>query len=97
MAVLVTGIGFVGGYIVRDLVEASEDVVLYGLFGEAPTAPASTPTSTTLATSSVTADGIGSPSSSATSAIASSSAARSRRTGLPASSTWPRWWQQPLS
>lgn len=36
MAVLVTGIGFVGGYIVRDLVEASEDVVLYGLFGGSP-------------------------------------------------------------
>src|SRR5438445_1399073 len=33
MAVLVSGIGFVGVYVVRDLLGAGEDVVLYGLFG----------------------------------------------------------------
>lgn len=36
MATLVTGIGFVGAYIVRDLVAAGRDVVLYGLFGGRP-------------------------------------------------------------
>ncbi len=36
MTVLVTGIGFVGAYIVRDLIEAGENVVLYGLFGGSP-------------------------------------------------------------
>ena len=33
MAVMVTGIGFVGAYIVRRLIAAGEDVVVYGLFG----------------------------------------------------------------
>lgn len=43
MAIMVTGIGHAGSYIVRDLLAAGEDVVLYGLFGgpgggpEAPT------------------------------------------------------------
>src|SRR5438477_2768569 len=36
MAVMVTGIGFVGAYMVRDLVNAGQDVVLYGLFGGRP-------------------------------------------------------------
>lgn len=36
MAVMVTGIGFVGAYIVRDLLVAGEDVVAYGLFGGQP-------------------------------------------------------------
>lgn len=33
MAVMVTGIGHAGSYIVRDLLEAGEEVVLFGLFG----------------------------------------------------------------
>lgn len=33
MTVMVTGIGHVGGYIVRDLLDAGEKVVLYGFFG----------------------------------------------------------------
>ncbi len=33
MSVMVTGIGFVGAYIVRDLVAAGQNVVVYGLFG----------------------------------------------------------------
>ncbi|UKA60492.1 NAD-dependent epimerase/dehydratase family protein [Arthrobacter sp. FW306-2-2C-D06B] len=33
MSVMVTGIGFVGGYVVRDLLAAGEDVVLFGFFG----------------------------------------------------------------
>lgn len=33
MAVMVTGIGHVGSYIVRDLLDAGEEVVLFGLFG----------------------------------------------------------------
>ncbi|NKJ94736.1 NAD-dependent epimerase/dehydratase family protein [Rhizobium leguminosarum bv. viciae] len=36
MAIMVTGIGFVGAYIVRDLLAAGEDVVVYGLFGGRP-------------------------------------------------------------
>ncbi|TDO51586.1 nucleoside-diphosphate-sugar epimerase [Kribbella sp. VKM Ac-2527] len=36
MTVLVTGIGFVGAYIVRDLVQSGERVVLFGLFGGSP-------------------------------------------------------------
>lgn len=36
MAVMVTGFGFVGSYIVRDLVAAGQDVVVYGLFGGVP-------------------------------------------------------------
>lgn len=36
MAIMVTGIGFVGAYIVRDLLDAGEDVVVYGLFGGRP-------------------------------------------------------------
>lgn len=36
MTVMVTGIGFVGAYIVRDLLAAGSDVVLYGLFGGIP-------------------------------------------------------------
>ena len=33
MATLVTGIGFVGAYVVRDLVASGRDVVIYGRFG----------------------------------------------------------------
>lgn len=33
MSVLVTGVGFVGAYAVRDLLDAGEDVVLYGYLG----------------------------------------------------------------
>ena len=33
MAVMVTGTGFIGSYVARDLLDAGEDVVLYGLFG----------------------------------------------------------------
>ena len=33
MSVLVTGVGFLGGYAVRDLLAHGEDVVLYGYFG----------------------------------------------------------------
>jgi UDP-glucose 4-epimerase len=33
MTVMVTGIGHVGGYVVRDLLDAGEKVVLYGFFG----------------------------------------------------------------
>lgn len=33
MSVMVTGIGHAGSYIARDLLDAGEDVVLYGLFG----------------------------------------------------------------
>ncbi|MCA4135378.1 NAD(P)-dependent oxidoreductase [Arthrobacter sp. M4] len=36
MTVMVTGIGFVGAYIVRDLLASGSDVVLYGLFGGIP-------------------------------------------------------------
>lgn len=36
MAIVVTGIGFVGAYIVRDLLAAGENVVVYGLFGGRP-------------------------------------------------------------
>ena len=36
MVVMVTGIGFVGAYIVRRLIAAGEDVVVYGLFGGRP-------------------------------------------------------------
>jgi nucleoside-diphosphate-sugar epimerase len=43
MAVMVTGIGHVGSYIVRDLIQAGEDVVLYGLFGGSPGDPGNTP------------------------------------------------------
>ena len=35
MAVMVTGVGFVGGYAVRDLLAAGEDVVIYGYLGGA--------------------------------------------------------------
>ncbi len=33
MSVLVTGVGFIGGYVVRDLVAAGEKVVIYGYLG----------------------------------------------------------------
>ena len=33
MATMVTGIGFVGAYVVRDLVASGRDVVVYGRFG----------------------------------------------------------------
>ncbi|QSE86093.1 NAD-dependent epimerase/dehydratase family protein [Rhodococcus koreensis] len=36
MSIMVTGIGFVGGYVVRDLVDAGHGVVLYGYFGGVP-------------------------------------------------------------
>jgi nucleoside-diphosphate-sugar epimerase len=43
MAVMVTGIGHVGSYLVRDLVRAGEDVVLFGLFGGAVADASHTP------------------------------------------------------
>ncbi len=36
MSIMVTGIGFVGGYVVRDLVASGQNVVLYGYFGGVP-------------------------------------------------------------
>jgi nucleoside-diphosphate-sugar epimerase len=36
MSILVTGIGFVGAYIVRDLLNDGHDVVVFGLFGGRP-------------------------------------------------------------
>ena len=36
MSILVTGIGFVGAYIVRDLLNEGHDVVVFGLFGGRP-------------------------------------------------------------
>src|SRR6478752_5055140 len=33
MTVLVTGIGHIGGYVVRDLLASGQRIVLYGLFG----------------------------------------------------------------
>ena len=35
MTVLVTGVGFIGGYVVRDLLRAGEEVVVYGYLGGA--------------------------------------------------------------
>lgn len=43
MAVMVTGIGHAGSYIARDLLEAGEDVVLFGLFGGSGGPVAETP------------------------------------------------------
>ena len=43
MSVLVTGIGFVGAYIVRDLLDEGHDVVVYGLFGGRPGQPEAFP------------------------------------------------------
>lgn len=43
MAVIVTGVGFVGGYVVRDLIAAGEKVVLFGYLGGTGDAEADLP------------------------------------------------------
>ena len=72
MSILVTGIGFVGAYIVRDLLNDGHDVVVFGLFGGRPGQSEAFPTSRTQRTSSARTSGTASASSWATSATATS-------------------------
>ena len=72
MSILVTGIGFVGAYIVRDLLNEGHDVVVYGLFGGRPDQSEAFPDIENARTSSARTSGSGSASSWETSATATS-------------------------